>query len=799
MVAPPPRPARPLRVPGPVVASSPESHRTQAGATTPAPTTPAATSPPAVVVTAAVLAAPGLRVVAPRGSAQGDGLFRGLGRVLARFPVVVVLATILTLVAAGYLGFGAADVLQAAVFEDPTSESARGTKVLTEELDSGPASVALVVSSADGIDSAPTTQAGMELTAELAADPHLADVVSYWAVGNDPALRSNDGTSALIVARPVGSDEERMQVVAGLLERFDQTDTQTGTGAGLDVAVGGIDAVLEQAFRLTEEDLTLAELVALPLTMLLLLVAFRGVVAALIPILVGVAAIIGGLLVLRIAGELTDVSIFAINLVTAMGFGLAIDYSLLIVTRFREELGRFATTRGAVVETVSTAGRTVAFSAMTVALSLSALWLFPQPFLRSFAYGGIGVVAWAALLSLVAVPAVLALLGQRINAWSINSNPARSERFWRRLASGVLRRPALIALTVTALLLLAGMPFLQVNFGDIDERVLPEDDPVRVATERLRNDFPAGGSEPFTIVVPGGRVDQGAATFAAQVSALEHIARVDSPTGVWAGGDMVAPPHPVTSARFETDAGIWMTATPILGHLAPESQETVATIRDLEYPGDADHAVTGAAATLIDNKAGLAATLPWAIAWIAAATFILLFLMFGSVVVPIKAITLNTLSLTATFGGMVVIFQHGNLADLVGFTPTGLTDVAIPVLVFTVAFGLSMDYEVFLIAAMWETYRKTGNNRTAIVEGIARTGRVVTSAALILAVSFLAIGTGSVTYMKLLGIGLGTAILIDAFIVRIALVPAAMHLAGDLNWWAPKPLRKLHDRFGIEH
>jgi RND superfamily putative drug exporter len=564
-----------------------------------------------------------------------------------------------------------------------------------------------------------------------------------------------------------------------------------------------------------EGDLARAESVAVPITLVLLVLVFGGLVAAGLPLLVGAVAVLGTFFTLWVVATFTDVSIFSINLVTALGLGLAIDYSLFIVSRFREELAarpsRFrrvddrALVAEAVVRTVETAGRTIAVSALTVAISLSALLVFPLYFLRSFAYAGIGVTLVAAVASVVALPALLAVLGRRVDAGRVlhrnrRSAPAESG-FWLRTAHRVMRRPVLVSVVVVSFLLFLGAPFLGVVFGTPDQRVLPAGDEARMATERLGVEFASDEAWAFPVLLRGdgggGTADDEVDPFAAELSSFEGVARVDAPTGRYIDGVQVVPADASLEGYRDGDL-VRLNVVPTVEPVSTEGEQLVERIRTADV--EAEVLVGGAAAQLVDSKAAIGARLPLAIGIIVVATFVLLFLMFGSVLVPLKAILLNVLSLTATFGAMVWVFQDGNGAGLLGFTATGMTDTTTPILMFCIAFGLSMDYEVFLLSRIKEEYDRTGDNTEAVAVGLQRTGRIVTAAAGLLAVTFIAFATSDITFIKLFGLGLALAVVMDATLVRATLVPAFMKLAGDANWWAPAWLRRVHDRFGFsEH
>ena len=734
-------------------------------------------------------------------------MFTTLGRLTVRRRRPILLLTLVTLVVAAIVGGGVFSRLSSGGFDDPDAESTRAGTVLEERFGTGSPDLVLVVTAETdettraagvAVDRLDVARAADRLTDDLTAIEGTADVTSYWSLGSPPPLRSDDGTEALVLLRVPGDedDPERADLVSTIIHDFD-TDAGAADRGPITVAVGGPERIFEQIGSTIEGDLARAEAIAIPLTLALLIVVFAGVVAALLPLVVGVVAVFGAFMTLFVITMVTDVSVFSINLVTALGLGLAIDYSLFIVSRFREELANGRDVDAAVVRTVETAGRTVAFSAITVAISLSALLIFPLYFLRSFAFAGVGVILVAMYTSVVALPALLAVLGRRVDRWRVlpQRAPAANGGVWHRLAVGVMRRPATVAVAGIVVLLAVGLPFLRVEFGVPDDRVLPADDPARAVSEMLRDDFSSAEADAFPVVASGAVDDGAIADFAVELSGVDGVTRVDAVTGRYADGGLVQPPSPELAALAADDA-TWFNVVPAVEPISPEGEAVVADIRALESPFD-EVLVGGQSAALVDSKAAIFGLVPIAAALIAVATFVLLFLMFGSVLVPLKAIVLNLLSLTATFGAMVWIFQDGNGADLFGFTPTGLTDTTTPILMFCIAFGLSMDYEVFLLSRMKEEYDRTGDNDLAVAVGLEKTGKLVTAAALLLSITFFAFATSGVTFIKLFGFGLGLAVLVDAFIVRATLVPALMKLAGDRNWWAPAPLRRLHDRFGI--
>lgn len=705
--------------------------------------------------------------------------------------------TALFIIVAVVFGTGAFGVLKTEGFDDPSSESARADALLEERFEGGEPNIVLVLTAETrDIDEPSLVADGAAIVQRLGEVDGVTEVVSYWSLGNAPPLRSSDGDTALVLARLVGDEEFVEDQLAVIDERF------SGTQGGFRVLLGGSDAVFADIGHTIEGDLVRAELIAIPLTLVLLLFVFRSLIAALLPLFVGVIAIVGTLLSLFVIGSVADVSIYAVNLTTALGLGLAIDYSLFIVSRFREELRAGRDVEAAVVRTVETAGKTVLISALTVAVSLSALLVFPLYFLRSFAYAGVAVVLLALMGSVVSLPALLAALGYRVDAIRIGRRRvARTEHegMWHRIAVLVMRRPIPIATVVVVFLVLLGAPFLRVAFGVPDDRVLPRSAGSRQASEILRAEFSGNAAESFGVVAEGvgaDRLDDIAET-AAALSALNGVDRVDSAAGTFVDGQFAASgPDDAAFVATEGSPITWLSVVPDFPVVSPEGEQLVKDIRNLDLPFEVG--VEGQAAGLVDSKAAIGGALPWAIAIIVVATFVLLFMMAGSLLVPVKALVLNLLSLTATFGAMVWIFQDGNLSDLLGFTATGTLSITMPILMFCIAFGLSMDYEVFLLSRIKEEYDRIGDNERSVALGLERTGSIITAAALLLSITFFAFGTSGVSFIKLFGIGLGLAVLVDATIVRAFLVPAFMRLTGDANWWAPAPLRRFHDRFGLK-
>ena len=714
-----------------------------------------------------------------------------LARFVVRFRWVVLVATLVFMVLSGVIGGGVADSLSSGGFEDPGAESTIAGDILEEQFGVSDPAVILVVTAPGGsVDDPAVVAEGMALTEALAAEEGVTAASSYWTLGRPDALSSFAGDRALVFASVEGDQGEVLDTAGGIAEDY------RGTIGSLEVLVGGFGPLFAEVQETIESDLARAEAIAFPITAVLLVIIFGSIVAASLPLAIGGLAILGTFLILQILAGMTEVSIFALNLTTALGLGLAIDYSLFVVSRYREELKAGAEPVDAVVTTVRTAGRTVLFSAATVAVSLAAMLIFPLAFLRSFGYAGIAVVAMAGIGAVVVLPALLAVLGRRVDKLRVRKvrENAVEEGRWHRIAIGVMRRPIPFATAALLLLFVLGAPFFGVELGQSDDRMLPESANARVAGDVMRAEFSAFESAPVDVIALGvtdpGQID----SFAATLSTLDGAGRVDAGTGSYIAGMQVVPGGPA-HARFVSDAGSFFAVVPAVEPNSPEAESLVAAIRDLE-PGF-DTQVTGTTAFFADTKASLLGDLPWAIGLIAVVTFVLLFLMFGSVVVPTKALVLNVLSLSATFGALVWVFQEGHLSGLLGFTATGTLEITMPILMFCIAFGLSMDYEVFLLSRIKEEHDLGVANEPSVARGLERTGRIVTAAAVLIAVVFVAFATSGVSIMKMFGIGMALAVLVDAFVVRATLVPAFMRLAGEANWWAPPFLRRVHARFGI--
>ncbi|WP_105975196.1 MMPL family transporter [Streptomyces geranii] len=714
---------------------------------------------------------------------------------IRRSRLVLVVAVLVTALM-GALGAGAFGKLLGGGFDDPASQSTRAAKVIDERF-GGETNLVLLVRAPDGpVDAPAAERSGRELVADLRAEKSLANVVSYWDTDpGSPDLRSRDGREAIVLAHVKGDETQQQENARAVIDAY--TGTYGKKGEALAVRAGGGAAVGGDMSKQVVDDLVLAEAIAVPLTLVLLLFVFGSVVAALLPLVIAVIAILGSFAQLSLLGSVTDVSVSATNLTTAMGLGLGIDYALLMISRFREQLATGAGVEDAVRRTVHTAGRTVAFSAATVAAALAALLVFPQYFLRSFGYAGVGVVAVAAVGTLFVMPALFVVLGHRVNSgrlpWLKEARTTARTSVWGRLARTVMRRPALTALPVLAVLLVAASPLLGITFGTPDERVLPTGAESRQVSVALRENF-NGNDESALHVVIDGPVAQGPlGTYAAELSGLAGVVRVESSAGIYAEGRRSADSP---SSALGRPGAQRMSVVSDLTPRSDEAQDLVRAVRAVDPPAGSDPLVGGVDAVLVDSKDSISGRLPLAVALVALTTFVLLFLFTGSVVQPLRALLLNVISLGATLGVMTWIFQDGHFSSLLGFSAQPM-EVSMTVLMFCIAFGLSMDYEVFVTSRIKELHDLGEDNESAVANGLGHTGRIVTAAACLLAVSFFAFGTSKISFMQMFGLGSGLAILIDAVAVRGVLVPAAMRLLGGAAWYAPGFLRAVHGRFGL--
>ncbi len=697
----------------------------------------------------------------------------------------VLAAAVLFMIFAGLWGTGVFSNLRDGGFDDTSSQSARATQLLEKQLGRTDADLILLVSNPNLTVDDPAFETDVQGALTLLPATEVAATRTYWST-KAPAFVTADRHSSYAVVT-LRNPDERKELTAY------QPLKSMLMARGYQAKVGGLAVVNDDIGHRVKADIATAETISMPILLVLLIVIFGGVVAASLPLLVGGISILGAFTALRVIGLFTDVSVFAINIVTIMGLGLAIDYGLFMVSRFREELAAGYDPTEATRRTVRTAGRTVAVSAVTVAVALSGLTLFPQMFLRSMGFGGVAAIVVAALGAVVVLPALLAVLGTRIEKWPVRilrgrrttAEPADPDSgFWFRLANSVMRRPVRYLAVSGLILVVLAVPFLHVKFGGIDARMLPTSSEARQVSSTLQADFPGNGSSPIVAAVqlaaPADSPD-GRGALGAYLGEIRHLPNVTNAQVAGANGDI---------ARVDIS---YLGAT-----LDPAAKSLVTDVRSLADPAGVDRVLVGGeTAMLVDRLDSVGGRLPLMGLLVGLATFVLLFFAFGSIVLPLKAILLNVLSLGASFGVVTWIFQDGHLAGLLNFTATGSVEATQPILVLAIVFGLSMDYEVFLLSRVREQYDISGDNRTAVATGLQRTGGIITSAALLIIVVIGAFSASSITFIKLIGVAMGTSIIIDALLVRTLIVPAAMRLMGSANWWAPMPLRGLYRRHGI--
>jgi uncharacterized membrane protein YdfJ with MMPL/SSD domain len=709
-------------------------------------------------------------------------MFESWGRVIYRRRRLVLVIALIGVAFAAVWGTGVFGKLQSSGgFTPPNSRSQQSSNLATAAFGRDAGDVAVLYSSPTLSVRSPAYRAAV--THALAALPHsrVSSYETYWSTGS-PQFVSANGRETYAVLALKGSDDAARQ------KSYDAIKNQLDA-RGLRTQVGGTVPTYEAINKEVTSDIGRAEGLSMPVLLIVLLVIFGGLAAASLPLAIGGIAILGSFTALRLLTLGTTVSIYSINITTILGLGLGIDYGLFLVSRFREELHRQGSVEDAVARTVATAGRTVAVSGITVATALAGLMLFPETFLRSMGYGGVATVLVDMLAALTVLPALLALLGPRVNALRIRRAVQRPPAAghsgaWYRLASSVMRRPLVYAIPIVIVLLALGSPFLRVTWGGTDATVLPANAASRVVTEALNRDFPGNPTAPIESMVQFGGPVAGSPARLSELHA--YVSRLDHVPGV-SGAQL-------TGVRGD-NARVDMRYDP--GPYSPQARAIVARVRDVAPPAGAQAFVGGQSAELADELSSLGQTLPWMGLVVALATFVLLFLAFGSVVLPVKAIVANVLSLSAMYGAIVWIFQDGHLSGLLQFTPSGTIDPTMPILMFAIMFGLSMDYEVFLLSRIRERYDITGDTTEAVASGLQRTGGLITSLALLLIIVVGAFSASGITFIKLLGVGMIVALIVDATIVRVLLVPAVMRLLGRANWWAPRPLRSLYGRYGI--
>ena len=703
------------------------------------------------------------------------------GRLVARRAWIVLIFGLVLIAAAAVFGLGVFGSLSNGGFDDPASESARALVTEHATFTSHDPDIVVIYSSASKKVSDPAFRAAVSDVIKGLPKGSIQRVTTWYQTPS-PMLISKDQHSTQVIFALSGTSQDQKAAL------YDQLSPHL-RAEGLNTTVGGQWAVFRDVNQTVSRDIARAELISMPIVIILCLVFFGSATAALMPAFVGGVAIFGAFALVRMITTVTDVSVFSINVITLIGMGLAIDYALFVVSRFREEMAKQSGTdrehvNTAIAATMATAGRTVLFSGLIVAASLASLLIFQQSFLRSMGYGGVAAVLVAMLAALTLLPALLTVLGPRIEAgrmpWrrrSLTDSGATVESgAWASLAHSVMRRPVAYVVVITVALLALGAPFLSARWGSTDERVLPVSAPSRVAADLAVRDF-GGGTTSANIVVEGASGPQ----------LVAYVVRLDKVGGVHSA-------RVIDQATKGVGTVSLVQVTWLAESQSERSQQLVRGLRAVN-PGAGAHAlVGGASASAVDLIDSIGAHLPWMGLFVVAVMLVLLFIAFGSVVLPLKAVVMNALSLTASFGVVTWIFQDGHLSGPLGFTSTGYLDVTQPILMLAIIFGLSMDYEVFLISRIREEWDRTGDNTTAVANGLQRSGRIITSAALLLAVVIGGFATSGIVIMKMIGIGMLVAVLIDATVVRALLVPATMRLLGTVNWWAPGPLRRWWER-----
>jgi RND superfamily putative drug exporter len=701
-------------------------------------------------------------------------VFESLGRVIVRHRKSAVALFIVSVLVSGVIGSLVFSRLDSGGYSNPASESYKVYEYLKNDLKiEDPAIVVVVDAESVDVTDPAVVQKAATLEAKIAQEPGVERTLSYWSAGGLDSLKSSDGKAAYIL---IYGDGDAFSPESQKLGKFFQ-ENYDGSYQGLTLYAGGVGVVSHAITKKISDDLKIAEAISIPLTFILLAFVFGALVASAMPLIVGVAAILGAFFILYLFTLFTDVSIYALNLTTGMGLGLGIDYALLMVNRFREELRRGKSIEDSVITTVATAGKTVFYSGLTVLVTLLSLTFFPLPFLKSFGYAGVSVVTIAVIGAIVGLPAILAVIGKKIDKGVIrkSSITPKDDGRWAQTARFVMKRPTAIVVLSLIFLGILTAPIANIKFSQGDARMLPATNKAAIATALQAERFAGRTGEPIEIIIKGGSTK------------TEQIATYISKLQVEPGVVAVVPPE-----IYGNDVRI--IAYHSMLPRTPEAQELIHSIRDL--PSVDQTLVGGVAADYTDSQDAISQTLPWAFGWIALSVLILIFVFTGSIILPIKAVVLNILSLAATMGVLTWVFVDGNLQWLVGsFTETGTLDTSIVILIAVVVFGLSMDYELFLLSRIREEHLAGKSNVDSVALGLQRSGRIITAAAAILAFVFAAFITSGVTSIKTMGFGVAFAIILDATIVRGLLVPALMRLMGERNWWAPKWMQ----RFTLHH
>lgn len=700
-------------------------------------------------------------------------MFNALGRTVVRRRKSTLIIFLLVVFAAGGIGSLAFSKLDSGGYSNPKSESARAANFLTTHFHVKDPGIVLVVDAGTkNASDSNVVASAMRLESAINAVPGVARTLSFWSAGNLPAFASRDGKAAYIFVYTKNTGFGPTSDVGKVIQsRFD------GKFESLHVYASGAGVIAHAINSKISKDLALAETISIPLTFILLAFVFGALVASAMPLVVGVSAILGAFFLIYLFTLFTNVSIFALNLITGLGLGLGIDYALLIVNRFREELHAGKSVEDAVFTTVTTAGKTVFYSGLSVFVTISSMMFFPLSFLKSFGYAGVSVVALAVAGALIPLPAILAMLGHRVDKGVVRKSAIvpKGEGRWAATARFVMRRPIPVVLISLVILGIFAAPIRNVTFGQVDSRVLPKSDRAAIASQLIVDRFPGQEGSPIEIIIPGGLTKTAEVTaYATKIAAVPGIVHL----------------NPVQSQGND----IRLSAVQAMPSRSPQAEVLIHALRAIASPTGT--LIGGAAADFTDTQDGIAHTLPWALGWIALSVLILIFIFTGSIILPIKAVILNVFSLVATIGLLTWIFIDGHLKWLVGdFTTTGSLDTGITILVAVVVFGLSMDYEIFLLSRIREEHYAGKSNTESVATGLQRSARIITAAAMLLAVVFAAFITSGISSIKAMGVGVAFAVVVDATIIRALLVPALMRLFGERNWWAPKSLK----RFTLTH
>lgn len=698
-------------------------------------------------------------------------MFARLGHLAVRRKGIVLVASVLLVVIAGGLGSLLFARLSSGGYSDPRSDSARAANYLTNTFGAKDPAIVLIVDGGKASVNDISVSA-LKIEADVRKEAGIDRTISYWSAGNPPQLASRDGRAGYIFVYPSGSNFDKNSSIGGRIQK--KYDRQIGN---VRVYTAGFAVFANSVNTKISKDLAKAESIAIPLTFITLAVVFGSLIAASMPLVIGISAILGAFFLVWLVSLATDISVFALNLITGLGLGLGIDYALLIVNRFREELHAGKSVEESVVKTVDTAGRTVVFSGLTVALTLGSLIIFPQFFLKSFAYAAFGVVFVAILGATTTLPALLALAGPRIDKYVVRKSAIapKEDGRWAATARLVMKRPIAVVIGTLLFLALIASPIRSISFGNVDDRVLPKNDKLAIAAQVQRDRFPGNEATPVEVIVPHAAAQQAAIT-----NYVQDLAKVPGIVHV------LPPTVTADTARIQGISSV--------DPRTPAGQNQINQIRALNAPNGT--LIGGAAADYTDSQNAIAHNLKWILLWIAVSVLILLFLFTGSIILPIKAVLLNAISLSATLGLLTWIFVDGHLVFLLGgFTVTNTLDTSTLLLVAVLTFGLSMDYELFLLSRIKEEHLAGKGTVESVATGLQRSARIITAAAMLLAIVFAIFVTSGVTAIKMLGLGVAFAILLDATVVRALLVPALMRLFGELNWWAPKSLQ----RFSIKH